>query len=80
MSEYGTWGLIPVRVGSCREAWFAKFFKFAAVLVAMMASTIPVSVLGVKFAMRVMPFWTPEQFSQYRHRFPTPFLTDHLQF
>ena len=63
---------------SCREAWFAKFFQFAAVLVAMMASTIPVSILGVKVAMRVVPFWTPEQFSQYRHRFPIPFLTDHL--
>jgi len=35
---------------------------FAGVLVAMMASTIPVSILGVKFAMRVVPFWTPEQF------------------
>jgi hypothetical protein len=66
MSEYGTSLFV---LCSCREAWFAnRCFKFAGVLVAMMASTIPVSILGVKFAMRVVPFWTPEQFSQYRHR------------
>ena len=59
MSEYGTWGLIPA------EGHGLQFFsKFATVLVAMMASTIPVSIVGVKFAMRVAPFWTPEQFSQ----------------
>jgi hypothetical protein len=36
------------------------------VLIALLASTIPVSILGLKFAMRIFPFWTPEQFSQYR--------------
>ena len=38
--------------------------KFGAVFIAMVASTIPVSILGLKFSMRVFPFWTPEQFSQ----------------
>jgi hypothetical protein len=34
----------------------------------MMTSTILVAVVGVKFAMGVVPFWTPDQFSQYRCR------------
>jgi hypothetical protein len=41
------------------------FIKFGAVLIAMLASTIPVSILGVQFAMRVFPFWSPGQFSEY---------------
>jgi hypothetical protein len=53
---------------SCREVLnsFLSSSKFPAVLLAMLASTIPVSILGIKFAMRIFPFWTPEQFSQYR--------------
>jgi len=35
---------------------------FPAVLIALLASTIPVSILGLKFAMHIFPFWTPEQF------------------
>jgi hypothetical protein len=50
------------------------FLKFPIVLVAMLASTIPVSILGTQFAMLVLPFWTPEQFSQYRF----PFLRFHF--
>jgi hypothetical protein len=46
------------------------FVKFRAVLIAMLASTIPVSILGIQFAMGVSPFWTPAQFSQYRYPFP----------
>ena len=42
-----------------------SFVKFGAVLIAMLASTIPVSILGVQFAMRVFPFWTPAQYSDY---------------
>jgi hypothetical protein len=42
-----------------------SFIKFGAVLIAMLASTIPVSILGVQFAMRVFPFWTPAQYSEY---------------
>ncbi|TFY74799.1 hypothetical protein EWM64_g9212 [Hericium alpestre] len=33
-----------------------------AVLVAMLFSTIPVSILGVRFAMNIQPFWKPEQY------------------
>jgi hypothetical protein len=36
--------------------------QFPAVLVAMLVSTIPISILGVHFAMDVAPFWTPEQY------------------
>ncbi|KAF9037630.1 hypothetical protein BJ165DRAFT_1353334 [Panaeolus papilionaceus] len=35
---------------------------FPAVLVAMLGSTIPISILGAKFAMSVQPFWTPIQY------------------
>ena len=45
---------------------FFACVKFPTVLIALLASTIPVSILGLKFAMRIFPFWTPEQFSQYR--------------
>lgn len=41
------------------------FVKFGAVLIAMLASTMPVSILGIRFAMRVFPFWTPAQYSEY---------------
>jgi hypothetical protein len=44
---------------------FLSNVKFPAVLFAMLGSTIPVAILGVQFAMRIVPFWTPEQFSQY---------------
>lgn len=46
------------------------FVKFRTVFVALLASTIPVSILGVRFSMSVFPFWTPEQFSQCRCLFP----------
>ncbi|KDR68579.1 hypothetical protein GALMADRAFT_231226 [Galerina marginata CBS 339.88] len=35
---------------------------FPAVLVAMLGSTIPISILGARFAMSVEPFWTPIQY------------------
>ncbi|KAF9555137.1 ABC transporter-like protein, partial [Agrocybe pediades] len=35
---------------------------FPAVLVAMLCSTIPISILGSRFAMSVQPFWTPIQY------------------
>jgi uncharacterized protein (TIGR00245 family) len=37
-------------------------YMFPAVLVAMLGSTIPISIIGAKFAMAVTPFWTPVQF------------------
>jgi len=37
--------------------------QFPAVLIAMLGSTIPISILGAKFAMSVEPFWTPIQYS-----------------
>jgi len=35
---------------------------FPAVLIAMLGSTIPISMLGARFAMSVNPFWTPIQY------------------
>ncbi|KAF9001556.1 hypothetical protein BDQ17DRAFT_1281401 [Cyathus striatus] len=35
---------------------------FLTVLIAMLGSTIPVSILGTRFAMSVTPFWTPIQY------------------
>lgn len=37
-------------------------YMFPAVLIAMLGSTIPISILGSKFAMSVEPFWTPIQY------------------
>ncbi|KAJ3548033.1 hypothetical protein NMY22_g1418 [Coprinellus aureogranulatus] len=37
-------------------------YMFTAVLIAMLGSTIPVSIIGTRFAMEVKPFWTPYQF------------------
>ncbi len=45
------------------------FVKFGAVLIAMLVSTIPVGIFGIQYAMRVFPFWTPAQFSEYRALF-----------
>ena len=39
-------------------------FKFPAVLVALLGSTIPISIIGTKFAMSATPFWDPTQFSK----------------
>ena len=39
------------------------FPKFPVVLVAMLGSTVPISIIGTKFAMSVTPFWDPTQFS-----------------
>ncbi|KAH9481138.1 UPF0014 membrane protein [Psilocybe cubensis] len=37
-------------------------YMFPAVLIAMLGSTIPISILGARFAMSVDPFWTPIQY------------------
>ncbi|EPT01707.1 hypothetical protein FOMPIDRAFT_1036173 [Fomitopsis schrenkii] len=37
-------------------------YMFPAVLVGMLGSTIPVSIIGIRFAMAVDPFWKPEQY------------------
>ncbi|KAF8805429.1 hypothetical protein BYT27DRAFT_7169557 [Phlegmacium glaucopus] len=37
-------------------------YMFPAVLIAMLGSTIPIAMLGTKFAMSVNPFWTPIHF------------------
>jgi len=39
-------------------------YMFPAVLIAMLGSTIPISIIGTKFAMSVTPFWAPTQFSK----------------
>ena len=33
-------------------------------MIAMLGSTIPISIIGTKFAMSVTPFWAPTQFSK----------------
>ena len=33
----------------------------------MVGSTIPVSIIGIRFAMSVQPFWSPEQYSKHIH-------------
>ncbi|KAF8554434.1 hypothetical protein OG21DRAFT_1060377 [Imleria badia] len=35
---------------------------FSSVLMSMLGSTIPVSIIGARYAMAVDPFWTPEQY------------------
>jgi hypothetical protein len=40
------------------------FLKFPAVLVAMLGSTIPISIIGTKLAMSVTPFWAPIRFGK----------------
>ena len=54
------------------------FVKFGTVLIAMLASTIPVSILGIQFAMRVFPFWTPTQYSEFRYPFPGVLFADRV--
>ena len=39
-------------------------FKFFTAFTAMLCATAPVSILGTRYAMSVIPFWTPEQFSE----------------
>lgn len=36
----------------------------------MIGSTIPVSIIGIRFAMSVDPFWKPDQYSTYMWSFP----------
>ncbi len=38
-------------------------FQFSSVLAGMLGSTIPVSIIGVRYAMSIEPFWKPEQYS-----------------
>lgn len=37
--------------------------QFPSVLLGMLGSTIPVSLIGIRFAMGVEPFWKPNQYS-----------------
>ena len=38
--------------------------KFLVVLFSMICSTIPISIIGNKFAMSIEPFWIPDQYSK----------------
>jgi hypothetical protein len=38
--------------------------QFPIVFVAMLVSTVPMSILGAHFAMGVRPFWSPAQYSE----------------
>ena len=44
-------------------------FKFFSTFVTMLRASTPASILGTRFAMSIVPFWTPEQFSE-RSVFP----------
>lgn len=52
----------------CAFAWrhraHISAHQFPSVLVGMLGSTIPVSIIGIRFAMAVDPFWKPEQYSK----------------
>lgn len=37
--------------------------QFGSVLFGMLGSTIPVSIIGTRYAMDVQPFWKPDQYS-----------------
>jgi hypothetical protein len=39
--------------------------QFPSVLFSMLGSTIPVSIIGARFAMSVEPFWTPERYGKH---------------
>lgn len=41
------------------------YMQFPAVLLAMMVSTIPISLLTTRFIMEAEPFWAPEQYIEY---------------
>ncbi|KAI0306206.1 hypothetical protein B0F90DRAFT_1697057 [Multifurca ochricompacta] len=56
LNTLGTFETVVIKADrKCRH-------MFSAVLVAMLAGTIPISILGARFAMDVVPFWTPEQY------------------
>ena len=44
--------------------------QFPSVLFGMLGSTIPVSVLGIRYAMSVEPFWKPDQYSEFMPSMP----------
>ncbi|KAA1476242.1 UPF0014-domain-containing protein [Dentipellis sp. KUC8613] len=52
-------GTFETVANKCRRRYRHMFF---AVLGAMLFSTIPVSILGIRFAMNIQPFWKPEQY------------------
>lgn len=45
------------------HAYGLPFLQLPLVFVCMVVSTIPVSILGSRFAMSTEPFWTPNQYS-----------------
>ncbi|TFY50903.1 hypothetical protein EVG20_g11266, partial [Dentipellis fragilis] len=53
-------GTFETVANKCTRRYRHMFF---AVLGAMLLSTIPVSILGIRFAMNIQPFWKPEQYS-----------------
>lgn len=38
--------------------------QFPFILLSMMCGTIPISILGERFAMQQRPFWKPDQYSE----------------
>lgn len=39
--------------------------QFPFILLSMMCGTIPISILGERFAMQQRPFWKPDQYSEF---------------
>jgi len=46
------------------------------VLVALLVSTVPVSILETHYAMHVIPFWAPGHYREQQSPYPTLFFCD----
>ena len=57
-----TWYFVSVSYAT-RDGVDGGLVQFSSVLMSMLGSTIPVSIIGARYAMAVDPFWTPEQYS-----------------
>ncbi|KAI1796883.1 UPF0014-domain-containing protein [Ganoderma leucocontextum] len=52
-------GTMEAVINKCKKRYD---FMFGSVLLGMLGSTIPVSIIGTRYAMDVQPFWKPEQY------------------
>ncbi|KAF9648719.1 UPF0014-domain-containing protein [Thelephora ganbajun] len=52
-------GTVEIVVNKCKRRHKYIFFSS---FIAMLCATAPVSIIGTRFAMSIIPFWTPEQF------------------
>ena len=55
--------MVRFQLGFARDYFPHAVAQFPSVLFGMLCSTIPVSIIGIRYAMAVDPFWKPEQYS-----------------